>query len=129
MENKERRTNTQSRESSDPPSPGASAEDDVRWAAVLARDPATDANFVYAVKTTGIYCRPSSSARLPRRENVVFFDSGQDAEAAGYRPSRRVAADRTAAAVRRAALVAEACRLIESAETELNLEELADKAG
>jgi AraC family transcriptional regulator of adaptative response/methylated-DNA-[protein]-cysteine methyltransferase len=129
MEKKGRRTTIQSRESSDSRSPAASTEDEVRWAAVLARDPSADADFVYAVKTTGIYCRPSSSARLPKRENVVFFDTLQDAEAAGYRSSRRVAGDRTAAAARRAALVAEACRLIESVETELSLEELADKAG
>ncbi|WP_258056305.1 dihydrolipoyllysine-residue succinyltransferase [Pseudomonas aeruginosa] len=54
--------------------------DEQRWAAVLARDAAADGAFVYAVKTTGVYCRPSSSARRPRRENVEFFAT---AEAAG----------------------------------------------
>ncbi|MGB3289306.1 MAG: Ada metal-binding domain-containing protein, partial [Burkholderiaceae bacterium] len=69
--------------------------DDQRWAALLDRDPAADGHFVYAVKTTGVYCRPSSSARLPKRENVEFFPNGPAAEAAGYRPSRRASGDRT----------------------------------
>jgi AraC family transcriptional regulator of adaptative response/methylated-DNA-[protein]-cysteine methyltransferase len=101
---------------------------DARWAAVLARDPAADTRFVYAVKTTGVYCRPSSPSRLPRRENVEFFDTPAAAEAAGYRPSRRAAADRTAVAAQHAALVAEACRRIEQAETPPALAELAESA-
>jgi AraC family transcriptional regulator of adaptative response/methylated-DNA-[protein]-cysteine methyltransferase len=129
MDNKERRTNVQRCGSSDTASPAASIADHVRWAAVLARDPAADADFVYAVKTTGVYCRPSSSARLPKRENVVFFGTAREAEAAGYRPSRRRAGDRTASAARRAALVAEACRLLESVETELSLTNLRTRPG
>jgi AraC family transcriptional regulator, regulatory protein of adaptative response / methylated-DNA-[protein]-cysteine methyltransferase len=129
MGKKEKRTNIQFRGSVDAAVPATSAQDDVRWTAVLARDPSADTDFVYAVKTTGIYCRPSSSARLPKRENVVFFDTAQAAEAAGYRSSRRHAGDRTASAALRAALVAEACRLIERVETEPSLDELADKAG
>ena len=65
--------------------------DDRRWSAVLSRNAAADDEFVYAVKTTGVYCRPSSPTRLPRRENVEFFDNAEGAEAAGYRPSRRAA--------------------------------------
>ncbi|HWK71637.1 MAG TPA: bifunctional DNA-binding transcriptional regulator/O6-methylguanine-DNA methyltransferase Ada [Burkholderiaceae bacterium] len=103
--------------------------DDQRWAAVQARDPAADGHFVYAVRTTGVYCRPSSSARLPRRENVEFFPENAAAEAAGYRPSRRAAADRTAAAAQRASIVAQACRRIENAEAPLGLDELAAWAG
>ncbi|WP_308462383.1 Ada metal-binding domain-containing protein, partial [Pseudomonas aeruginosa] len=60
--------------------------DEQRWAAVLARDAAADGAFVYAVKTTGVYCRPSSSARRPRRENVEFFATAEAAEAAGGPP-------------------------------------------
>ena len=129
METEESKTNTRPRRSSDSVSPSASTQEDLRWAAVLARDPSADGDFVYAVKTTGIYCRPSSSARLPKRENVVFYDTAQAAEGAGYRPSRRRAGDRTASAARRAALVAEACRWIESMETEPSLDELAGKVG
>lgn len=88
--------------------------DEERWDAVLARDRNADGQFVYAVRTTGVYCRPSSSARLPKRVNVEFFDTASAAEAAGYRASRRVASDRTAAAERRADLVTRACRLIEA---------------
>src|SRR5665213_1794058 len=81
-------------------SPNAtSTERDSRWAAVVARDPTHDGRFVYAVTTTGIYCRPSSASRLPRPENVRFFDTAEDAEKAGFRASRRAAADRSAAAV------------------------------
>jgi AraC family transcriptional regulator of adaptative response/methylated-DNA-[protein]-cysteine methyltransferase len=106
-----------------------SSIDDVRWAAVQARDVAADNDFVYAVKTTGVYCRPSSSSRLPKRENVEFFDSAQAAEKAGYRPSRRLGADRTSAASLRAALVAETCRLIDAADEHPSLETIAEKAG
>jgi len=103
--------------------------DDARWEALQVRDPAADGHFVYAVRTTGVYCRPSSSARLPKRENVEFFDSAEGAEAAGYRASRRARGDRTSAAAERAALVAQACRLIEASETPPNLDELAVAAG
>ncbi len=53
------------------------ATDDARWEALRARDPAADGHFVYAVRTTGVYCRPSSSARLPKRENVEFLRFGR----------------------------------------------------
>jgi AraC family transcriptional regulator of adaptative response/methylated-DNA-[protein]-cysteine methyltransferase len=104
-------------------------ENDPRWSAVLARDPRADGQFVYAVKTTGIYCRPSSLARLPKPENVEFFDTAEQAQAAGYRPSKRAAADQTDVAAQHSALVATACRQIESAETLPSLKELAEVAG
>jgi len=65
------------------------AEAERAWAAVAARDPAWDGRFVYAVSSTGIYCRPSCAARRPRRERVAFFADGGAAEAAGYRACRR----------------------------------------
>lgn len=105
------------------------ADDEQRWAAVQARDPAADGHFVYAVRTTGIYCRPSSSARLPRRDNVEFFESGAAAEAAGYRASQRMLGDQTAAAARHAAVVAKACRAIEMADVSPGLDALAMQAG
>ncbi|HVI58258.1 MAG TPA: bifunctional DNA-binding transcriptional regulator/O6-methylguanine-DNA methyltransferase Ada [Luteimonas sp.] len=104
-------------------------ERDPRWAALLARDPAPRTPFVYAVKTTGVYAQPGSSARLPRPENVEFFDTAEAAEAAGYRPSRRHADDQAALARQHAALVADACRHIEAAETVPTLEQLARRAG
>ena len=102
---------------------------DPRWAAILARDPEADALFVYGVKTTGVYCRPSSASRLPRPENVEFFDTAQQAEAAGYRPSKRAAGDQTQRAAHHARLVADACRQIEQAETAPGLQQLAQQAG
>lgn len=105
------------------------AETDLRWARVQARDAAADKLFVYAVKTTGVYCRPSSPTRLPRRENVEFFDTPAAAEMAGYRPSKRSAPDRTSVAAQHAAIVANACRQIETAEELPGLEALANEAG
>ncbi|WP_395607349.1 bifunctional DNA-binding transcriptional regulator/O6-methylguanine-DNA methyltransferase Ada [Pseudomonas sp. B22129] len=102
---------------------------DPRWAAIVARDVKADALFVYGVKTTGVYCRPSSASRLPRPENIEFFDSPAQAEAAGYRPSKRAAGDQTQLAAHRAQIVANACRQIEHAETPPPLEELARTAG
>ena len=67
----------------------SSAESDPRWAAVLARDLEADGAFVLAVRTTGIYCRPSCPARRPRPENVRFLDTAADAERAGFRPCKR----------------------------------------
>lgn len=102
---------------------------DERWAAVQTRNAAADGHFVYAVRTTGVYCRPSSAARLPKRENVEFFDSAEAAEAAGYRYSRRARGDQTSAMAERTALVARACRAIEASETAPPLNDLATEAG
>lgn len=103
--------------------------DDARWEAVRSRDVRADGQFVYAVRTTGVYGRPGSSARLPKRENIVFFASAAQAEAAGYRASRRNQGDRSLAAAGRADLVAQACHRIESAHTAPNLDALAAQAG
>merc|ERR1711916_45343 len=59
------------------------------WQAVLARDGAAVGPFWYGVTSTKIYCRPSCASRRPMRTNVVFFESLQDADAAGYRPCKR----------------------------------------
>jgi AraC family transcriptional regulator, regulatory protein of adaptative response / methylated-DNA-[protein]-cysteine methyltransferase len=60
-----------------------------RWRAVLARDAHHDGEFVFAVSSTGVYCRPSCAARRPRRENVQFFARPDEAEQAGYRACLR----------------------------------------
>jgi len=62
---------------------------DPRWNAVVARDHGFDGQFVFAVSTTGVYCRPSCAARRPRREKVSFFASADLAEKAGYRACLR----------------------------------------
>src|ERR687883_764890 len=64
-------------------------DDDARWQAVLVRERRCDGRFVFAVRSTGIYCRPSCPARRPRREQVHFFAAPADAERAGFRPCRR----------------------------------------
>lgn len=102
--------------------------DDLRWAAVAARDKDQDGAFYFSVRTTGVYCNPSCGARLPRRENVAFHDSRAEAEAAGFRPCKRCKPDQPPRAIRDAALVAEACRMIEAAETPPGLDDLARAA-
>src|SRR5450432_52632 len=75
---------------SDPATEGrASAADERRWNAVCARDAAHDGEFVFAVSSTGVYCRPSCAARRPRRENVQFFLTNEQAEQEGYRACLR----------------------------------------
>jgi AraC family transcriptional regulator, regulatory protein of adaptative response / methylated-DNA-[protein]-cysteine methyltransferase len=71
------------------PASRSDAGDDPRWNAVLARDAALDGEFVFAVSSTGVYCRPSCAARRPRRENVQFFLRPEQAEQAGYRACLR----------------------------------------
>jgi AraC family transcriptional regulator of adaptative response/methylated-DNA-[protein]-cysteine methyltransferase len=91
------------------------ADDDVasaRWRAVHARDRTADGTFVFAVKTTGVYCRPSCPARRPRPENVEFFSDGVAARAAGYRSCKRCLPD-DVPAIERA--VAEARRMLDAA--------------
>jgi AraC family transcriptional regulator of adaptative response/methylated-DNA-[protein]-cysteine methyltransferase len=63
--------------------------DAARWASVQARDKEADGRFFYAVRTTGVFCRPSCAARPAKRENVSFHATAAEAEAAGYRPCRR----------------------------------------
>ncbi|OAJ64147.1 bifunctional DNA-binding transcriptional regulator/O6-methylguanine-DNA methyltransferase Ada [Paraburkholderia ginsengiterrae] len=63
--------------------------DDERWDAVTRREPQADGAFFYAVKTTGVFCRPSCASRQPRRENVAFFADAAAARAAGYRDCKR----------------------------------------
>ena len=67
----------------------AALSDDTRWQAVLARDGTNDGKFVFAVSSTGVYCRPSCPSKRPRRENVTFFRHVREAESAGYRECLR----------------------------------------
>ena len=60
-----------------------------QWQAVMNRDPSQDGKFVFAVSSTGVYCRPSCAARRPRRENVAFFSKPEEAEKSGYRACLR----------------------------------------
>lgn len=100
-----------------------------RWAAVAARDPAADGSFVYSVRTTGVFCRPSCPSRPARRENVRFHADAAAARAAGFRPCLRCRPEGEASSERQAGLVRRACRTIEAAEVEPDLNALARGAG
>jgi AraC family transcriptional regulator, regulatory protein of adaptative response / methylated-DNA-[protein]-cysteine methyltransferase len=75
------------------PQPFEHLNDVARWRAVLARDRSADGLFVYAVRSTGVYCRPSCASRRPRRDRVDFFESTEAARLAGYRACKRCAPD------------------------------------
>ncbi len=106
------------------------AWDDARcWQAILARDVTAAPIFVYAVRTTGVYCRPGCGSRRPRRESVEFFATPAQAGAAGYRACRRCRPDHDAALPSPAERVRRACATIESAEERPGLDELAAAAG
>jgi AraC family transcriptional regulator of adaptative response/methylated-DNA-[protein]-cysteine methyltransferase len=98
---------------------------DPRWPSVRARDRAADGSFVYAVITTGVFCRPSCGARRPNPENVRFFANAAQAEAAGFRACKRCQPTQQAP---HAACVEAACRTIEAAETPPSLAALASQA-
>jgi AraC family transcriptional regulator, regulatory protein of adaptative response / methylated-DNA-[protein]-cysteine methyltransferase len=104
-------------------------EQDPRWAALAARSVAADGTFFYSVRTTGVYCRPSCGARLPRPENVRFHATREEAELAGFRPCKRCRPDRASLAEQHAATVTEICRLIETSSRVPALDALAARAG
>ncbi len=96
--------------------------EDFAWDAFMRRDRRYDGQFIGAVKTTGIYCKPSCAARHPLRENVEFFTTAAEARAAGYRSCMRCRPDEVG---RDREAVAAALKLIEAAEEVLSLDELA----
>ena len=100
--------------------------DQEAWAAVLRRDRALDGRFVTGVLTTGIYCRPSCAARHPKRDNVRFFATGEEASAAGLRACLRCRPDEV---TREAAALERAYRLLGAAEETPSLDEMAAAAG
>ncbi len=89
--------------------------DETSWRAVTQRTRAADGRFVYAVATTGIYCRPSCPSKRPLRCNVTFFPRPELAERAGYRPCRRCRPKETPASDPSAAKLRQACALIDRA--------------
>lgn len=102
---------------------------DPRWAAVVARDAAADGRFVYSVRSTGVFCRPSCGARAARPENVDFHADAAAARAAGFRPCKRCRPDQPPLDQRHAAMVADLCRFIDDADVTPGLVELAARAG
>jgi AraC family transcriptional regulator of adaptative response/methylated-DNA-[protein]-cysteine methyltransferase len=103
--------------------------DELRWRAVVSRDRAADDVFYYAVKSTGVYCRPSCAAKLARRENVRFFSSPSAAQRAGFRACKRCRPADPAVGPQQAAAVTKACRLIEASGDKSDLKTLARAVG
>ncbi|WP_294121860.1 methylated-DNA--[protein]-cysteine S-methyltransferase [Sphingomonas sp.] len=101
-------------------------DDDAAWDAFERRDRTWDGQVIGAVKTTGIYCKPSCPARRPKRENVEFFLDGLSALAAGYRPCLRCKPDEVG---RDREAVAKAVQIIEAADEPPLLADLADAVG
>lgn len=106
----------------------ATIPDETKWEAVCSRDRSCDGTFVFAVATTGIYCKPSCAARRPNRDNVAFYENGIDAQKAGFRACRRCKPDQPSEN-RSSAIVAQVCRLIEEAEEMPTLDELGSRVG
>ncbi len=102
---------------------------DPRWRAVCARDPGSDGAFVFAVRTTGVYCRPSCAARRPRPENVTFHVDPAAARAAGFRACKRCNPDGVGPRAERARWVEEVCRLLAGADAPVSLATLAARVG
>ncbi|TBU89216.1 bifunctional DNA-binding transcriptional regulator/O6-methylguanine-DNA methyltransferase Ada [Phytopseudomonas dryadis] len=100
-----------------------------RWQAVCERDATQDGQFVFAVRSTGIYCRPSCPARRPRRENVTYYADPAAAEAAGYRPCKRCTPQGASPGEQLDALVVAACRLLDVADKPPSLQQLAARIG
>ncbi|MEN0584014.1 MULTISPECIES: bifunctional DNA-binding transcriptional regulator/O6-methylguanine-DNA methyltransferase Ada [unclassified Kosakonia] len=98
--------------------------DEQRWQAVLARNAQADGQFVFAVLTTGIFCRPSCTARHALRQNVRFYPDAPSAQDAGFRPCKRCQPDKTHPQQQRLDKVTKACRLLEQ-DTPITLEQLA----
>jgi AraC family transcriptional regulator of adaptative response/methylated-DNA-[protein]-cysteine methyltransferase len=104
-------------------------EQDPRWKRVATRDASADGEFVYAVKTTGVYCLPSCPSRAAKPQNVSFYATPLDAEAAGFRACLRCHPNQKSLAKAKAEIVTEACRLIEESEETPKLDALAASVG
>ena len=107
------------------PKPTTSSESQA-WHAVLERDRRYDGLFVYAVRSTGVYCRPSCPSRRPRPEQVEFFEQPKAAESAGYRSCRRCRPTENGAS-ELSTTITRVCRFIDQADVETpTLERLAE---
>ncbi len=102
--------------------------DDEKWDAVVARDDSYDGNFVFAVRSTGIYCKPSCPAKHARREQVVFFSEAKEAEQSGFRPCKRCRP--LEAQSSRTRLVDDVCKFIDAnLDGKLTLAKIGNHAG
>ena len=98
------------------------------WQVALSKDTSMDGVFFVAVRTTGIYCRPSCRSKQPKRENVTFFATADEAEAAGYRACKRCK-PREAISDARPDLVQQACAYLETEDADVSLTPVAERLG
>jgi len=104
--------------------------DESRWDAVMAKDPRFDGQFVFAVSSTGVYCRPSCPARRPRRERVSFFQLPEAAERAGFRACRRCHPRNARVVDPQIQMTRQVCRIIEENDGEpVTLSALSEQLG
>ena len=103
-----------------------SVEFDPRWETLRRREAG---DFFYSVKTTGVYCRPECASRLPKPENVGFYASCDEAEAAGFRACKRCHPRGDSVQIKQAEMIADICRFIEVAEDAPSLDDMAARAG
>ncbi len=101
-------------------------QSETQWQQVMARDARQDGRFVFAVRTTGIYCRPSCPSRRPRRDSVEFFPDPHQAERAGYRACLRCKPTEISA---QAQAITRTRQLLDEAEGVLTLAELSKRVG
>lgn len=99
---------------------------ELQWQKVMSRDARQDGRFVFAVRTTGVYCRPSCPSRRPRRDSVEFFATPQEAERAGYRACLRCKPTQVS---EQAQYVLKARQLLDNAEGVLTLSQLSKRIG
>ena len=110
------------------------ANSELRWQAVQDRDRSYDGRFVYAVDSTGVYCRPTCPSRRPQQSRVHFFDGPEEAERAGYRACRRCLPDQPSPQSQQAELVRRVCdriadQILEHPEGLPSLSQLSQAAG
>lgn len=103
--------------------------DDVRWNAVESRNAGLAGSFVYAVRTTGVYCRPGCGSRRPLRRNVEYFTNGAEARSAGYRSCARCTPDAQVDVDPMTTAVIAACRQIERAHGDVSVADVASHVG
>ncbi len=109
-----------------PPDYAGTMKNEAQWQQVIARDARQDGRFVFAVRTTGIYCRPSCPSRRPRRDSVEFFEEPGQAERAGYRACLRCKPTQVSA---QAQYVQRARQVLDSAEGVVTLQQLSRRVG
>jgi AraC family transcriptional regulator, regulatory protein of adaptative response / methylated-DNA-[protein]-cysteine methyltransferase len=103
--------------------------DNDKWQALGQHNRQANGAFFYGVLTTGVYCRPTCSSRLPKRENVRFFMTSDEAERAGFRPCKRCHPNSTDCQDPQILVILRACKMIEEAEPAPKLKEMASQVG